>query len=194
MCGFTQEEVIELMNSQSISKQKQEKLLPIMKANYDGYKFSLHAETQMYNSNMCLYLLSDYVRLGQMPESLIDVNIASDYSKLSHMLSTCHGEEKRKIIEKTISGEGITSPITDKFNPEIGFGDQEMISMLFYLGYLTISGEEFGEPNLKIPNKIMRELYSEYFLENIEKEIQFRTPQSDYSQMAKEMALERKSR
>lgn len=157
MCGFTQEEVIELMNSQSISKQKQEKLLPIMKANYDGYKFSLKAETQMYNSNMCLYLLSDYVRLGQMPESLIDVNIASDYSKLSHMLSTCHGEEKRKIIEKTISGEGITSPITDKFNPEIGFGDQEMISMLFYLGYLTIAGEEFGYPKLEIPNHVMKE-------------------------------------
>ena len=40
----------------------------------------------------------------------------------------------------------------------------------------------------------MRELYSEYFLESIEKELQFRTPQSDYSQMAREMALERKSR
>ena len=64
--------------------------------------------------------------------------------------------------------------------------------MLYYLGYLKIKGEEFGEPSLKIPNKVMRELYSEYFLENIEKEIQFRTPQSDYSQMAREMALEGK--
>ena len=38
----------------------------------------------------------------------------------------------------------------------------------------------------------MRELYSEYFLEMIQKEIQFRTLQSDYSQMAREMALEGK--
>lgn len=194
MFGFTEEELIGLMDTQSITKQEQETLLPIMKANYDGYKFAMRAEKQMYNSNMCLYLLSDYIGLGRIPDNLIDVNIASDYSKLSHMLNTCNGEEKKEIIEKTISGEGVSSPITEKFNPEIGFGDQEMISMLYYLGYLTIKGEEFGEPNLKIPNRVMRELYSEYFLESIEKELQFRTPQSDYSQMAREMALERKSR
>ena len=37
--------------------------------------------------------------------------------------------------------------------------------MLFYLGYLTITGERFEKPELKIPNKIMKELYSEYFLQ-----------------------------
>ena len=192
MFGFTEEEVIELMNSQNIAKQEQDMLLPLMKENYDGYKFNMHAEKHLYNSNMCLYLLSDYVGIGRIPDSLIDVNIASDYSKLSHMLNTCKGEEKIKIIEKTISGEGITSPITEKFNPEIGFQDQEMISMLFYLGYLTIKGEEFGEPKLVIPNRVMRELYSEYLLNSLQKELQFRTPQSDYSQMAREMALEGK--
>ena len=185
MFGFTEEEVIELMNSQNIAKQEQDMLLPLMKENYDGYKFNMHAEKH-------LYLLSDYVGIGRIPDSLIDVNIASDYSKLSHMLNTCKGEEKIKIIEKTISGEGITSPITEKFNPEIGFQDQEMISMLFYLGYLTIKGEEFGEPKLVIPNRVMRELYSEYLLNSLQKELQFRTPQSDYSQMAREMALEGK--
>ena len=192
MFGFTEEEVIELMNSQNIAKQEQDMLLPLMKENYDGYKFNMHAEKHLYNSNMCLYLLSDYVGIGRIPDSLIDVNIASDYSKLSHMLNTCKGEEKIGIIEKTISGEGITSPITEKFNPEIGFRDQEMISMLFYLGYLTIKGEEFGEPKLVIPNRVMRELYSEYLLNTLQKELQFRTPQSDYSQMAREMALEGK--
>ena len=192
MFGFTEEEVIDLMESQGITKTEQEKLLPLMKENYDGYKFNMHAEEHLYNSNMCLYLLSDYARLKRIPDNLIDVNIASDYSKLSHMLNTCKGEEKIGIIEKTISGEGITSPITEKFNPEIGFADQEMISMLFYLGYLTIKGEEFGEPKLVIPNRVMRELYSEYLLNTLQKELQFRTPQSDYSQMAREMALEGK--
>ena len=73
---------------------------------YDGYKFNMHAEKHLYNSNMCLYLLSDYVGIGRIPDSLIDVNIASDYSKLSHMLNICKSEEKIEIIEKTISGEG----------------------------------------------------------------------------------------
>ncbi len=100
MFGFTEEELIDIMNSQNISKHEQKTLLPIMKANYDGYKFSIHAEKQMYNSNMWLYLLSDYVRLNRIPDNLIDVNIASDYSKLSKMLNVCKGEEKKEIIEK----------------------------------------------------------------------------------------------
>ncbi len=41
-----------------------------------------------------------------------------------------------------------------------------MVSMLFYLGYLTIAGEDFGYPKLKIPNKVIKELYATYFLEN----------------------------
>ena len=188
MTGFNQEELIGLMDSQEITKEEQEKLLPIMKINYDGYKFALKADTKIYNSNMCLYLLSDYIRLDRLPESLIDVNIASDYSKLSNMLNICKGEEKKEIIEKTISGEGITSVITEKFNPEIGFADREMISMLFYLGYLTISGERLGRPELKIPNKVMKELYATYFLENIEKELNLQITQLKYDKILEELA------
>ena len=188
MFGFNEEELINLMYSQNITKDEQEVLLPIMKENYDGYRFALRAEKQMYNSNMCLYLLSDYIGLGLLPESLIDVNIASDYSKLSNMLNTCKGEEKIQIIEKTISGEGITSPITEKLNPEIGFGDQEMISMLFYLGYLTIAGERLGRPELKSPNHVMKELYATYFLENVQKETELRISQLSYDKMLEELA------
>ena len=108
---------------------------------------------------MCLYFLSDYIGLGKVPEKLVDVNIASDYSKLSNMLRLFRGEEKKTIIEKTISGEGIISRIIDKFNPEVEFGETELISMLYYLGYLTIAGEKLGKYLLKIPNKIMKDYF-----------------------------------
>ena len=192
MAGFTEEEVIELMDEQGISKIEQEELLPTMKENYDGYKFSIGSNIHMYNSNMCLYLLSDYIGIGQMPESLIDVNIASDYSKLSKMLQICQGEQSKEIIEQTILGKGIVMPIIDKFNPETEFGDQELISMLFYLGYLTISRELLGTPELKIPNRVMKELYAEYFLESIEKNLNLRVARTNYSIMAQELAFEGK--
>ena len=192
MAGFTEKEVIELMEEQGVSKPEQEKLLPTMKENYDGYKFSINSENHMYNSNMSLYLLSDYIRLKQMPESLIDVNIASDYSKLSKMLQICQGEQSKQIIEQTVLGKGIVMSIIDKFNPEIEFGDQELISMLFYLGYLTISGEVLGTPELKIPNRVMKELYAEYFLESIEKNLNLRIDRINYSIMAQELAFEGK--
>ena len=57
MMGFTEEEVIKIMEDQEIDKEKQEELLPIMKENYDGYRFSKEVtETRMYKFNICVYI------------------------------------------------------------------------------------------------------------------------------------------
>jgi ABC-type transporter MlaC component len=163
-----------------------------MKENYDGYKFSMYGQEKIYNSNMCLYFLKDYIRLGRIPEQLIDVNIASDYSKLGKMLELCQGEKRVEIIEKTVSGEGILSEITDKFNPAIEFDEKDLVSMLYYLGYLTINAEVLGKPELKIPNKVMKEIYSEYFLKILNEEASLRVNENDYNKILEELALEGK--
>ena len=191
MLGFTETELIELMNAQEISKEEQKVLLPIMKEYYDGYKFSLEGKEKIYNSNMCLYFLSNEVRLKRMPDSLIDVNIASDYSKIGKMLDLCKGEKRAEIIEKTVSGEGILSEITQKFNPAMEFTDTDLVSMLYYLGYLTIEGIEVGFPKLKVPNKVMKEIYSDYFLKTLGQEFNNGIIDS-YSEITKELALEGK--
>ena len=190
MMGFTEKELKELMKEQNVNEEQQEETIPIMRENYDGYKFSLHGKEKIYNSNMCLYFLNNYIGLGRMPEQLIDMNIASDYTKLGKMLDLCQGEEREKIIEKTVSGEGIVSEIRQKFNPAMEFTDIDLISMLFYLGYLTITGEEFGKLELKIPNKVMREIYSEYFMEILKQKTELEVTQSDYTEIAKEIAIE----
>ena len=174
MMGFTQSELIEILNSQDISREEQEKILPIMKENYDGYKFCLNAENQMYNSNMCLYFLSEYTWSKKIPDKLIDMNIASDYSKIGKMLDLCKGENRLEILQKTVKGEPISSNIVEKFNPAIEFTEIDMISMLYYLGYLTISGEDLGTPELTIPNKVMKEIYASYFMQLMDKEADFR--------------------
>ena len=191
MMGFTRENVIELMNEQNILKEMQQTLLPIMKENYDGYRFSVAGKEKIYNSNMCLYFLADYVRLNEIPKELIDVNIVSDYSKLGKMLDLCKGDEREKIIEKTVAGEGIVSEITEKFNPSIEFTEKDLVSMLFYLGYLTITGEEFGYPKLNIPNVVMKEIYTDYFLKILKEEIKVNINEN-YSEMTREIALEGK--
>ena len=168
MMGFTKEELVEMMEHQEISKEKIDELLPIMKENYDGYRFSLGADEKMYNSNMTLYFLNQYVRSGKVPTELVDVNIASDYAKIGQMLNLCKGEKRVEILEKTVSGEGILTEITQKFNPAVEFGDKEMASMLYYLGYLTISESVAGYAKLVIPNKMMREIYSDYLLKVIQ--------------------------
>ena len=191
MMGFTEEELRKLMKEQNVSKEEQEEILPIMKENYDGYRFSLKGKEKMYNSNMCLYFLNSYIRFKEIPNQLIDVNIASDYSKLGKMLDLCKGENRAEIIEKTVSGEGILSDIVEKFNPAMEFTERELVSMLYYLGYLTIEDEVAGYPKLYIPNKVMKEIYSQYFLKILGEEIKVDI-EENYAEITKEIALEGK--
>ena len=192
MMGFTKTELIHMLNELEIAKEEQEKILPIMKENYDGYKFAVRAEEKLYNSNMCLYFLNAFLEQREIPTQLIDVNISSDYSKLGKMLDLCKGEEREKIIEQTVSGEGIISEIRQKFNPAMEFTETDLISMLFYLGYLTIAGEEFEMPELKIPNRVMKEIYSEYFMNILNKNADLQIAESEYTEILKEIALEGK--
>ena len=192
MIGFTEEELKEILKNKEISLKEQEKIIPIMKENYDGYKFCLKAKNQIYNSNMCLYFLSRYIRLGEIPDKLIDTNIASDYSKIGKMLDLCKGENRLEILRKTVQGEPIVNTIIEKFNPAIEFTENDMISMLYYLGYLTISGELVGIPELTIPNKVMKEIYADYFMQMMDKEAEFRIDNNANQEILIQLAKEGK--
>ena len=41
MLGFTKREIVELLENQKITKEEQDVLLPVLKENYDGYKFKI---------------------------------------------------------------------------------------------------------------------------------------------------------
>ncbi len=191
MMGFTKYELMKIMDSQEINKEKQEELLPIMKENYDGYRFSKDVETKLYNSNMCLYFLNYYMSFGKIPGELVDTNIASDYSKIGNMLRLCRNENRLDIIEKTLSGEGIATTLVRQFNPEKSFGETEMVSMLYYLGYLTIVGEDIGDPILKIPNQVIKEIYAEYFLKVLREDIDLDID-VNYNEISREILKEGK--
>ncbi len=190
MMGFTKNELVDILNNQDIPKEEQEEILPIMKESYDGYKFSLNAKNQIYNSNMCLYFLSRYIRLKEIPNDLVDMNIASDYSKIGRMLDLCKGENKLEILRKTVQGEPIVNIIVEKFNPAIEFTETDMISMLYYLGYLTISGSLAGIPELKIPNKVMKEIYASYFMQLMNQEAEFRIDNGTNQEILIQLAME----
>lgn len=171
MMGFNREELVQIMKNQNISEEEIDRLLPIIKENYDGYTFSEEAKAKIYNSNMTLYFLNEYIRQGVVPSKMVDVNIISDYDKIGKMLNICKGEKRLEILETIVAGEGIFSEITQKFNPAVDFEDKEMVSMLYYLGYLTI-GEVVGiYPKLTIPNNVMKEIYSEYLLKVTREEL-----------------------
>ena len=120
------------------------------------------------------------------------MNIASDYSKIGKMLDLCKGENRLEILKKTVQGEPINNSIVEKFNPEIEFNETDMISMLYYLGYLTISGEDLGIPELKIQNKVMKEIYADYFMQLMNEEADFKIDNTLNMEILREIAREGK--
>ena len=174
MLGFSQKDVEYLMDELEISKEKQKELLPIIKTNYDGYVFSTMIKENMenyrlYNSNMTLYFLNMYQEQNNMPEELVDINIISDYSKIEAFMDLCQNMNKMELLEKIVAGDLIESELTEKFNAEIEFGEKELVSLLFYLGYLTIKEKDFDVIEFGVPNDVIRKIYSDYFLEYIKR-------------------------
>ena len=174
MLGFSKEDVIYLMNELEIPKHNQKELLPILKTNYDGYIFSNMIKDnlesyKMYNSNMTLYFLDLYKQQNEIPEDLVDTNIISDYGKIESFMDLCQNMNKIELLEKIVAGELVESELTEKFNAEINFGEKELISLLFYLGYLTIKEIDFGVLEFGSPNEVIRKIYSDYFLEYIKR-------------------------
>ena len=195
MLGFSTEDVKYIMTQIEIPKEKQEELLPIMKINYDGYVFSDMVREnienyKLYNSNMTLYFLNLYQEQNRVPEELVDINILSDYGKIEAFMDLCQSMNKLELLEKIVSGEDIESTLTEKFNVEIEFGEKELISLLFYLGYLTIKEKGFSKCKFQIPNDVIREIYSNYFLEYISRKANINTDSIDTEAINRELLLE----
>ena len=174
MLGFSKEDVKYLMTEIDIPEEKQEELIPIIKENYDGYIFSNMIKSEyenykIYNSNMTLYFLDAYQEQGQVPEELVDINILSDYGKIEAFMNLCQNMNKIELLEKIVAEEPVESELTEKFNAEISFGEKELVSLLFYLRYLTIEQNEFGMSKFVTPNEVVRTIYSQYFVEYIKR-------------------------
>ena len=86
----------------------------------------------------------------------------------------------------------MVSNIVEKFNPAIEFNETDMISMLYYLGYLTIFGEDLGMPELTIPNKVMKEIYADYFMQLMNQEADFRIDNARNQENLRKIAREGK--
>ena len=184
MLGFCEKDVIYLMDELQILKEKQKELLPVIKENYDGYVFSDLIEDEInaykiHNSNMTLYFLSRYNQFGKIPKTLIDTNIISDYRKIEGFMNLCNDIGKIDLLQKIVAGEYVESEITEKFNSEISFGEKELISLLFYLGYLTIADIGFSKCKFKAPNDVIRKIYSDYFLTYISKKAEINEEKID---------------
>ncbi len=149
-----------------------EAIINDMKPWYDNYCFAkgaLETQSRVFNCDMVLYYLRNYMTRGEAPKEMIDPNTKTDYNKMRKLIQLDKLDGDRKgIIERIAeTGEIITRleetfPANQITNPEI------FPSLLFYYGMLTIKGTRGDKLILGIPNNNVRKQYYGYLKEIFE--------------------------
>jgi hypothetical protein len=183
MFGFTREEVERLMQETGVDKN----LIKVdMESYYNGYMFNEYGENKVYNSQMILYLFNQILQSGRQPKQIIDTNLQTDYERLRRLAENENNREK--LLQITREGK-IAANIIEKFSLDKLESEEYFVSLLFYLGMLTIGDVKEGQTYLKIPNYSIQTLYWEYavsYVQDLEKE---RASTFKLTELIKEMAF-----
>ena len=169
--GFTEEELAELI-PQLLDLEKigvsADEIIARMKPVYDGYCFSQEAEHTVFNSSMCLYYLDEMSLAGKIlpPEDYLDPASDHDGSKLQQLFDIAEDGLADEIIKNYLDSKLF---VLDKLveninlNKKSKYNWEQLLSMLYYLGYLTIDREASDSSSLalKIPNLFMSKLFAQ---------------------------------
>ncbi len=151
-----------------------EVMIDEMKPWYDNYCFSedaLKNQSKVFNCDMVIYYLRNYMDRGEAPKQMIDPNTMTDYNKMKKLLQLDKLDGDRKGIIRTIAETGqIVTSLENTFPASRLTNPQTFTSLLFYYGMLTIK-ETFGDMLiLGIPNNNVRKQYYGYLLEQYQEE------------------------
>ena len=168
--GFTEDElnilIPKLVDVAKLGVTTKE-IIERMKPVYDGYCFSAEADKTVYNSSMCLYYLDMVREKGVFlnPEDYLDPASDHDGSKLSQLFNLTQKETAEFIIDTYLQGAVFyVSKLSENINLNQvrEYSLEQLLSMLYYLGYLTIDREKSSLSGLalKIPNRFMSKLFA----------------------------------
>ena len=168
--GFTEDElkkiIPELVDIESIGVTADE-VIARMRPVYDGYCFSRFAKHTLYNSSMCLYYLGEMrkAKVFLAPEKYMDPASDHDSSKLQQLFDIAEDGLADNIMdtylaEDTFYLENLAQNIN--LNKSAKYDEAQLLSMLYYLGYLTIDPALSNQDalTLKIPNLFMSKLFA----------------------------------
>src|SRR6056297_1377421 len=164
--GFTQAEVEKMLDYYNIlPEDKKQKTLEDMKKYYNGYLFHPHATERLYNPDMVLHFM-DAFKEGQYPDSMVDMNVKTDYGKLQRLINEDRLQEGSK-IEQILEEEEIITKLIEMFPLEAITNKDELISLMYYMGMLTIDEAILANVKLRVPNLVIKDIYWQYIYRKV---------------------------
>ncbi|WLE99151.1 MAG: AAA family ATPase [Candidatus Electrothrix communis] len=159
---------------------------------YNGYRFSSRADEKIFNPDMVLYFLRHFdTGECRWPEKMLDDNIASDYGKIMRLFGIGDRESNFETLEELIVNGEIIGRHKGKLDLDMHkpFERNDFISLLLYMGFITISGTELDELRYRIPNYVIEQLYYRYFKTEIELRSQITLDNSSLKEAVRQLAL-----
>jgi Predicted AAA-ATPase/PD-(D/E)XK nuclease superfamily len=190
MMGFEEKEVKGILKGIGVKKADLTPVLNDLRAWYDGYLFQIKAKSHVYNPDMVLYFAVYYQSVKAYPDNLLDPNIASDYSKIRNIFKIQQNEDNHLNTLRILSDTGeITAVLTTQFSLTKTFQQDDLVSLLFYMGFLTIRAEELGSLIFTFPNYVIKKLYADYFISMLEEQTDLPIDNSKLNTALRELAL-----
>ena len=174
MLGFSTEDVREMFTKYREAEKipadsNVEAMIEEIKPWYDNYCFAeecLKSDVRVFNCDMVLYYLRNYMDYGCAPKQMIDPNTKTDYNKMKKLLQLDILDGDRKGVINKIAEEGeIVTSLYQTFSAIEMTKPEVFPSLLFYYGMLTIKRLLGDQLVLGIPNNNVRKQYYTYLLE-----------------------------
>ncbi|MCI5638825.1 MAG: AAA family ATPase, partial [Succinivibrio sp.] len=170
--GFTKDELIGLIEKLVDTKALNttaEALAENMRKAYNGYAFSQIAKNTLFNASMCLNYISyiDTYQTLANPENIVDIACAYDASKIADIFKYSQEYILNEIIDDYYNdNEFVIDKLSESINLNLieNYDKTTVLSLLYYLGYLTISPCDYlDEVHLVCPNRIMKKVFRQCF-------------------------------
>ncbi|WGZ94846.1 MAG: AAA family ATPase [Candidatus Thiothrix putei] len=189
--GFTKAEVSSLLQPLADScPVALEQLLADVTRWYNGYRFNIKSPETVYNTNMVLYFVKNFdLRRCAYPKPMMDENIASDYGKIMGMFSIGNRDENFAVLDELINQGAVQASQRRKFEFDKGFDRDDFISLLAYMGFVTLQNETLAGETFVIPNYAIREFYFHYFKVELERRNQISIPNQALRLAVEKLAL-----
>ena len=162
-----------------------------MKEWYNGYRFSVDTDESVFNASMSFYYLSTLRNANREPNTMPDPAFAQDMSKITGILKLGDPDFVKSIVTKALQNESIDFPAGNlqllNLNSHDEFEENELLSAMFYLGYLTFAPDDNN--SLVVPNKAVAIQFFEYYQKYVLTLPKFKFSNRDYSEAYQALAL-----
>ena len=191
MTAFKESDVRDILSGIGVPNNHLSNALEDLRRWYNGYRFHPDAAEKVYNPDMVLYFAVYYRNHKKYPTDLLDRNVASDYHKIRNIFRIGQPEAHHlAVLEKLNENREVTHILTAQYSFERDFSASDLVSLLFYTGFLTVKAAVMDAWTFTFPNYVLEKLYADYFLTRLQAQAQLPIDNTDVNKSLRTLAIE----